>query len=235
MVLVLAMFTAALFASNSASSTSVLVVFLGSGLALLGDIVLLLVHGFRSDAQLTATISVSGLFAGAAAWAFKAIRESLSRRAQVLILEYLSEGDLDRATIRSGIYDDGILFRLNRSLYVDALSYLLTGDRIRIVNGRDAVPSTGPGGAVRQRGLIAGSRPGAWRQRPRAPSGTSGVGEQGADVPEGEPEEVQAGPGRAGPGRARRRARSSSAARPMAQTSSTGLASTRMSAPVPSR
>uniref|UniRef100_UPI001EF65C24 hypothetical protein n=1 Tax=Frankia sp. CiP3 TaxID=2880971 RepID=UPI001EF65C24 len=108
--------------------------------------VLLLVHGFRSDAQLTAAITVSGLFAGAAAWAFKTIRESLFRRAQVLILEHLSEGDLDRAAIRSRIYDDGILFRLNRSLYVDALSYLLAGDKVRIVNGRYAIAAAGPTG-----------------------------------------------------------------------------------------
>ncbi|MEV5595189.1 hypothetical protein [Streptomyces sp. NPDC052496] len=138
-VFVISMFVAAVFAGHSSASCTVLVAYLGSGLALLADIVYLLFHAFRSDAQLTGAIAVSGLLAGAFAWAVKSTRETLLERAQVLILEYLNREQLERSAIRSKIYSDGILFRLNKSIYVDALSALLKTGVIKIIDGKYAM------------------------------------------------------------------------------------------------
>lgn len=143
-VFMISMLVAAVFAGHSATSCTVLVAYLGSGLALLADIVYLLFHAFRSDAQLTGAIAVSGLLAGAFAWAFKTTRETLLERAQVLILEYLSSEQLERSTIRSKIYSDGILFRLNKSIYVDALSALLKSGAIKIIGGKYATANPTP-------------------------------------------------------------------------------------------
>lgn len=129
---------------DSSSSCSVITLFLVSGFAFLGDVALLLFRSFRSETQLTATITVSGFLAGGLAWAFKSIRESLLQRAQVLILEYLSVDALDRSTVRSKIYQNSLLFRLNRSIYVDALSALLLGGTIKIENGKYSITGSAP-------------------------------------------------------------------------------------------
>jgi hypothetical protein len=129
---------------NSQISCTVVIAALASGLALLVDIILLLVLGFRSNTQLTGLITVSGLLAGGFAWAFKSIRETLFQRAQVLILEYLSDEPLRRSEIRARIYEDGYLFRLNRSIYIDALSALSNSGKVKIVNGRYVIADSEP-------------------------------------------------------------------------------------------
>jgi hypothetical protein len=51
-------------------------------------------------------------------------------------LESLSKGKLDRDSIREIIYRDNLLFRFNRSVYVDALATLLARGSINLINRR---------------------------------------------------------------------------------------------------
>jgi hypothetical protein len=61
---------------------------------------------------------------------------SLEKRARVVIIELLSESEMDRSEIRREIYKNNLLFRLNKFTYINALDSLISEGRIAIDNGK---------------------------------------------------------------------------------------------------
>ncbi|MFD9905823.1 hypothetical protein [Streptomyces sp. NPDC059063] len=129
-------FCALVLVVGSGGETVLGLTLLISGLALLADIVWLIIYGFRANAQAAGAIAVTAILAATFAWAYKTIRAGLLQRAQVLITEHLSAQPLERSAIRERVYGDGMLFRLHKAIYVDALAALLSSGTVKIVNGK---------------------------------------------------------------------------------------------------
>lgn len=105
------------------------------GPLLLAVLVALFLIGVHDQTRLTALLALFGLLATSMAWAFKKMLDSLQLRAQVLIQELLADGPKPRAEIRAYIYANNVLFRFDKSVYVDALAVLLTAKTVRTIPG----------------------------------------------------------------------------------------------------
>jgi hypothetical protein len=138
-----AFFIAQLWAHYTGSSGS------GSGLAgpialatlpLVVLVVILLIFSRTTPVQVTAYAAVLAAAAGALAWGVRSTKESLQNRAELLISEAVSRRPMDRDEIRAMIYANHVMFRVNKSTYVDALNNLLATQRVVLVGGRYTAP-----------------------------------------------------------------------------------------------
>jgi hypothetical protein len=96
-------------------------------------LVALFLIGVHDRTRLTVLISLLGLLATSIAWSYKKLLDSLRLRAQMLIQELLADGPRPRTDIRTHLLASNFLFRLDKSLYVDALAMLLTTKVVRVV------------------------------------------------------------------------------------------------------
>jgi hypothetical protein len=92
--------------------------------------------GVQNPALMTLYIAILTALAGILKWTAGNARESLQKRARLLIIELLSKKKMDRAEIRKEIHDNHIIFRMNMNVYIDALDDLQKEGRIVIAGGK---------------------------------------------------------------------------------------------------